>query len=100
MAPTCKIPRTHSAPEFGHSAATASVAHCIMSVCQMLSTAAAVGFATHLMGNWMNSLYCLIRSPSFFSSANSYASSFKCSVTRVPRFSTSPLSSSLTYGMG
>ena len=50
-----------------------------------------------LIGNWMNSLYCLIRSPSFFSSASSYASSFRCRVTLVPRFRVSPESSSFTW---
>ena len=38
-----------------------------------------------LMGNWMNSLYCLTRLPSLPASASSTASSFRCSVMRVPR---------------
>lgn len=46
--------------------------------------------ATHrvahsLMGKAMNSEYCLMSAPSFLSSAYSAASSFRCSVTRVPR---------------
>ena len=38
-----------------------------------------------LMGNWMNSLYCFTRLPSLPASASSAASSFRCSVMRVPR---------------
>lgn len=37
------------------------------------------------MGNWMYWLYCLIRELSLLAMAMSMASSFRCSVTRVPR---------------
>ena len=50
-----------------------------------------------MMGKAMNSEYCLMSPPSFFSSAYSAASSFKCSVTRVPRAIVSPSVSSASY---